>query len=86
MSDQSLTKRAESLPAPVARALEARGLTADALRCELQRQQGHGTHKSRGPLTLTWNISFDLPLCKFCGRANPLAVCPAKLKMLTEAL
>lgn len=82
---ESLAKHDESLPALIQKALEAHGLTPDALACELERAQGSGVHKSRGPLALTWNTSYDLPLCKYCGRANPLKVCPEKVKRLLAA-
>ena len=75
----SLVKRDESLPARVREALDAHGLTPDALRCELEMAHGAGSYQ---PRSIRWTVRFNLPLCKFCGRANPLDVCPAKVKQL----
>jgi hypothetical protein len=76
-----LIKRGETLPARAIQALEARGLTLDALRCEMEMAHGEGSCK---PRRIAWGIQYHLPLCRYCGRANPQDICPAKLNKLLD--
>lgn len=77
-----IVKRSETLPAELQQALEAHGLTSDALRCEMEMASGTGFHQ---PRSIRWTITYNLPLCRFCGRANPQEVCPEKVKRLLNA-
>ena len=61
------------------------------LSCEFSRQQGSGVGRFKGALRNfgdgTYNISYDLMLCAYCGNLLPQSpCCPAKFQRIKEYL
>lgn len=71
--------------------VRANGLDASKLACFMTRQSasGRGTHPDDGRGFLSgrsFNISYNLMLCEYCGNLMPSAVCPAKANELKERI
>lgn len=67
------------------------GLTKNELTCKMTRQhaEGRGQHPDDGRGILSgrsFNISYNLLLCEYCGNLSPSDVCPAKVMMIKEKL
>lgn len=73
--------------------IRANNLPIEALACHMTRQQGHGRgrHSERGGFSIlsgqSFNISYNLLLCEYCGHLEPQKpCCPARLCLLREKL
>lgn len=65
----------------------AEGMDVSQLACYMTRQQGSGRGTVEGGhFVRSYNIKYDLMLCRDCGSAFPLKVCPAKAQALKERL
>lgn len=64
-------------------------LDESQLACHMTRQRdsGRGRHPDDGRGFLSgrsFNISYNLMLCEYCGNLEPRAHCPAKMRQLAE--
>lgn len=70
--------------------VRANSLDESKLACYMTRQQdsGRGRHPDNGGFLggRTFNISYSLMLCEYCGNLMPSAVCPAKAAELKERM
>lgn len=82
---QALTKRET---ADLIELVKANNLPLSQLACEFSRQQGQGTHITKGARPgRVYSVSFDLQLCAYCGNLMPQKpACPAKLQALAKRL
>jgi hypothetical protein len=84
---QRLPKNEESAILDLVR---ANGLDASKIACFMTRQQasGRGRHGNHGGFLdgRSFNISYNLMLCEYCGNLEPRPVCPAKAAELKERL
>ena len=82
---RALTKRET---ADLVELVKANDLPLSQLACEFSRQQGQGTHVTKGARPgRIYTVSFDLELCAYCGNLMPQKpACPAKLRKLAERL
>jgi hypothetical protein len=67
--------------------VRANNLPESQLACHMTRQQdsGRGRHPDDGRGFLSgrsFNISYNLMLCEYCGNLEPRAHCPAKMRDL----
>lgn len=71
--------------------VKANNLDASKLACFMTRQQSSGRGRfpddGRGFLSGgSFNVSYNLMLCKHCGNLEPSLVCPAKARELKERM
>lgn len=68
--------------------VRANGLDESELACYMTRQSdsGRGRHPDNGGFLggRSFNISYNLMLCEYCGNLNPRQYCPAKMRKLAE--
>lgn len=70
--------------------IHAHELDESQLACYMTRQQasGRGRHSDTGGFSIlsgqSFNISYNLMLCEYCGNLMPRAHCPAKMRQLAE--
>lgn len=67
--------------------VRANGLDVSKLACYMTRQQASGRASAPdGRFVRSFNISYNLMLCEYCGNLMPSAVCPAKAAELKERM
>ena len=89
---QALQRLSRSEESALLDLVRANGLDETKLACFMTRQQasGRGRHSEKGGFSIlsgqSFNISYNLMLCEYCGNLMPSAVCPKKASDLKERL
>jgi hypothetical protein len=84
---QVLQKLSRSEETALIDLVRANGLDVSKLACHMTRQQGSGRGTvPGGKLVRSFNIHYDLMLCKFCGSAFENKACPKKVNDLKERI
>jgi hypothetical protein len=84
---QALERLSRSEEAALLELVRANDLDASKLACFMTRQQGSGRgNVPNGHFVRSFNISYNLMLCEYCGNLMPSAVCPAKAAELKERM
>jgi hypothetical protein len=84
---QALERLSRSEEAALLELVRANDLDASKLACFMTRQQCSGRgNDPNGRFVRSFNISYNLMLCEYCGNLMPSAVCPAKAAGLKERM
>ncbi len=83
----ALQRLPRSEEAAILELVRANGLDETKLACFMTRQQGSGRgNVPDGHFVRSFNISYNLMLCEYCGNLEPQKVCPAKARELRERM